>query len=194
MKLIVGLGNPGVKYQRTRHNVGFRAIDAIADAYGIAVDRKSAHALWGRGAVERHEVLLAKPILFMNHSGTAVSALLQKHRLSPADLFIIHDDFELELGRIRIKTSGGHGGHNGLRSILEVLGTGDFARLKIGIGKPVGEDPSDYVLGRFSSEDFRKILDRTKDVAGVAPLVLEGRLDLARNRLVVAAAADEKEQ
>lgn len=183
MKLIVGLGNPGPKYRQTRHNVGFWAVETIADEYDIGLQQKSATALWGRGRIGTHDVILAEPLLYMNRSGEAVSALIRQHRSSPEHLMVIHDDFELDPGRIRIKTRGGHGGHNGLRSILEILGTGDFVRVKIGIGHPAGQDPSDYVLGRLNSEERDRILERAGDIARVLPLMIEGHLDLARNRL-----------
>ncbi|NOY53886.1 MAG: aminoacyl-tRNA hydrolase [Deltaproteobacteria bacterium] len=149
--LIVGLGNPGRKYQQHRHNIGFRVIEVLAEKAGIPIRRKRCNAEIGEGRIGAAAVILAKPQTFMNRSGDAVACLCSRRKAGRQGVIIVHDDLDLEPGRIKIKDGGGHGGHNGLRSIIERLGSGDFIRIRIGIGRPEGGlDPADYVLGNFS--------------------------------------------
>ncbi|HBX23938.1 MAG TPA: aminoacyl-tRNA hydrolase [Desulfotomaculum sp.] len=150
MKLVVGLGNPGQQYAATRHNVGFRAVDLVAEQLQMRVDRSFQRALVGQGNHRGRKLLLAKPQTYMNLSGEAVSRLLRWYKLAPADLTVIYDDLDLEPGRLRIRARGGTGGHRGLSSIIGILGTGDFARIRLGIGRPpsIGPDVSDWVLSR----------------------------------------------
>jgi PTH1 family peptidyl-tRNA hydrolase len=152
--LIVGLGNPGREYEKTRHNIGFRCVDAIAAAYGITVVRKQARALLGDGLIADHKVLLAKPQTYMNLSGEAVRALLDFYKIPLENLLVISDDMDIPLGTLRIRQKGGTGGQKGLKSITEHLGTQEFARLRVGIGRPPGRmEPADYVLQDFESAD-----------------------------------------
>ncbi len=156
MKLIVGLGNPGPTYARTRHNLGFRVIDELARLAGVAVRRRVAHARVGQGRLDGTPVVLAKPQTFMNEAGATLTALLRLHpspATDPDHLIVIHDDLDLPLGRVRIKTRGSDGGHRGVRSIIQALGTDRFIRVKIGIGKPAGMDPADYVLSPFRADE-----------------------------------------
>ena len=150
MKLVVGLGNPGLQYATTRHNVGFMAVDLVANQLQTQVDRPFQRALVGQGDHRGRKVLLAKPQTYMNLSGEAVSRLLRWYKLEPADLTVIYDDLDLEPGRLRIRARGGTGGHRGLSSIISTLGTGDFARIRLGIGRPPsnGPDVPDWVLSR----------------------------------------------
>ncbi len=149
--LIVGLGNPGRKYQYHRHNIGFKVVEALAEAAGIPIRRKRCNAEIGEGRFGGTSVILAKPQTFMNKSGDAVACLCSRRKAGRQGVIIIHDDLDLEPGRIKIKDGGGHGGHNGLRSIIERFGSGDFVRIRIGIGRPEGGlDPADYVLSNFS--------------------------------------------
>jgi PTH1 family peptidyl-tRNA hydrolase len=152
--VVVGLGNPGKKYERTRHNAGFMAADELARRLRIEISQEKCHSLIGRGRIETAQIVLAKPQTYMNESGRAVAALLQDFSVSPDDLIVIHDELDLPLGTVRIKTGGGHGGHNGLRSIIEFLGTSDFTRVRMGIGRPApGVDSADHVLSSFRADE-----------------------------------------
>ncbi len=148
MKLVVGLGNPGRTYRWTRHNMGFWLVDELADKEGIEVSRRGLQAFYGRGRIHRQEVILAKPQTYMNRSGEAVSQLLRFFKIPPENLIVIHDDLDLPCGEIRIRLRGGHGGHQGVKSIITALGVDNFIRVKIGIGRPdhPDQDPADYVL------------------------------------------------
>ncbi len=165
-RLIVGLGNPGKKYQNHRHNVGFQVLDELARRERIRLWRRSCRARVGRGNLAGHSVVLAKPQTFMNRSGDAVAPLLRRYGCSPESLIVVHDDLDLSEGRIKLKQGGGHGGHKGLRSIIEKCGSPDFVRVRIGIGRPKGgEDPAEYVLRNFSSRgDARGWVDTAADV------------------------------
>lgn len=148
--LIVGLGNPGAEYRHNRHNVGFMVVDALAELAKIPIRRVSFRALVGKGALEGESVILAKPQTFMNKSGEAVAPLLRFYKIPVEHLLVIHDDLDLPLGTLRLRPSGGTGGQKGMESIVAKLGTRDFARLRVGIGRPPGRmDPSDYVLHDF---------------------------------------------
>lgn len=183
MKLIVGLGNPDRRYQHTRHNVGWEVIDRLARRLGVAVDQEDGWAIAGTGKIGRHRVLLAKPQTYVNLSGTAVSHLLRRHRVKLQDLVVIVDDLDLPLGRLRLRPGGSHGGHNGLRSIIDAVGSDAFPRLRVGIGRPPeGVDPADHVLTRFAPAEqvvMDAALERTVDA--VETVVREG-LPAAMNR------------
>ena len=153
MKLIVGLGNPGRRYQGTRHNIGARVIDTLARRHHVAL-REEGWADVGALTLDGARVLLARPQTYVNVSGTAVADLRRRHRLPLENLLVAFDDLDLPVGQIRLRAKGGHGGHNGMRSIIETLGSEEFARLRVGIGRPPeGVDPADYVLSRFSKEE-----------------------------------------
>jgi len=160
MRLVVGLGNPGDAYRNTRHNAGFMVADKIADDFNISFDKTKFDSVYGRGFVEKVEVVLAKPMAYMNRTGPPVQKLAHYYRIQCKDILVIHDDIDLVYGRIKIKEKGGHGGHNGIRSLMDALGGGDFVRLRIGVGRSeAGADVTGHVLGRFSSEQTQ-ILDR----------------------------------
>ena len=151
MKLIVGLGNPGLRYKNTKHNLGFLVIDALSKKFEIKLNKKRFNAIFGRGNINNQSVILAKPLTFMNNSGQAVKALMNRFNIELDDLIIICDDFNLDLGNIRIRKRGSSGGHNGLTSVIEDLGTKDFLRLRVGIGTPpLRGDPAVYVLKKFT--------------------------------------------
>jgi len=153
MKLIVGLGNPGRRYQGTRHNIGARVIDTLARRHHVAL-REEGWADVGALALDGARALLARPQTYVNVSGTAVADLRRRHRLPLENLLVAFDDLDLPVGQIRLRAQGGHGGHNGMRSIIEALGSEEFARLRVGIARPPeGVDPADYVLSRFSKEE-----------------------------------------
>ncbi|MDD5424605.1 MAG: aminoacyl-tRNA hydrolase [Candidatus Omnitrophica bacterium] len=153
MKLIVGLGNPGTKYERTRHNVGFMVASALADKHGIRLSSKAYDSLVGKGKVCGEEVAIALPQTYMNRSGQAVTSLSSRRKVEPAEILVICDDVNLELGIIRIRAEGSAGGHNGLASIIEHLGSCDFARLRIGISRSGGPALSGYVLSPFTKSE-----------------------------------------
>lgn len=170
MKLIVGLGNPGERYERTRHNIGFLVIDRLAAQHGIVVDRSFCGSLIGAGVVDAQEVVLAKPQTFMNRSGAAVACLMRERGISPEDLAVINDDLDLPFGRIRIRPNGSAGGHRGLISIAEELAGAPFLRMRVGIGRPPESSSIvDYVLERFSaveSEKLDEVVGRAADAIG----------------------------
>jgi len=160
MKILVGLGNPGAKYERTRHNAGFMVIDGLARELGVDLSQKKHYALVGRGRIEGEETVLAEPQTYMNESGRSVGALLRAAYADISDLIIVHDELDLPLGTVRVKIGGGHGGHNGLRSIIEHAGSPDFIRVRIGIGRPLPNgDVADYVLSPFPAGESQALPD-----------------------------------
>jgi len=184
VKLILGLGNPGRSYHWTRHNVGFLLLDGLAQKHGIEVSRRGMKSLYGRGRIGTEEVILAKPQTFMNLSGEAAQRLLQFFKIPPENLIVLHDDLDLPMGKPRIRVRGGHGGHKGIRSIIEALGNDGFLRFKIGIGRPdrPGQDPADFVLEPLTEgerEEFKKMIEENLEALEV--LIPEGR-QAAMNR------------
>ncbi len=176
MKLIAGLGNPGIQYQNHRHNIGFRVIDCLSKNHHIPLSTKKFHALYGIGQIESQEILLLKPMTFMNRSGVAIRETLDFFKLVSEDLIVVHDDLDLPFGRLRFKRKGGDGGHQGVRSIIENLGRNTFVRLKIGIGRPPdGMEPAEYVLSPFSEEE-RPLLDEilARACKALVTMLLEG--------------------
>jgi PTH1 family peptidyl-tRNA hydrolase len=177
--VIIGLGNPGRKYERTRHNAGFMAVEELAGRSGIDITREKHQSLVGRGRIEGQDVILARPQTYMNESGRAVSALLRDEYLSPDTLIVVHDELDLSLGTVRVKQDGGHGGHNGIRSLIEHLGTAEFMRVRIGIGRPApGQDAAEYVLAPFFADERASADDAVRKAAD-AVLVILGQ-DMAR--------------
>lgn len=159
VKLIFGLGNPGLRYSATRHNIGSLSLGALAVRHAIDLTHKGGHCTYGAGTIDRVEVILARSGVFMNNSGTAVSALMQRFAALPQDIIILHDDMDIEFGFLKIKTRGGSAGHRGVMSIIDHLKTDNFTRIRIGIGKPPrGVDPKEYVLQEFTDTE-REMLD-----------------------------------
>ena len=169
--MIVGLGNPGAEYARHRHNIGFRVVEALAQAHGLGFSRcRGTSALVAEGVVCGRQVVLAKPQGFMNLSGKAVGRVCQRYQIAPAQVLVVFDDLDLPLGRLRLRPEGGSGGHKGMRSIIERLGTQAFPRLRVGIDRPPGKmDPADYVLLPFAEQEQ----DRVRDVLSLAVSALE---------------------
>ncbi len=160
VRLVVGLGNPGNTYKRTRHNVGFMVVDQISEAFSIALVKQKFDTVFGRGSVDGVEVVLAKPMAFMNRSGPQVQKIARYYRILSEDMLVVHDDIDLAFGRLKIKEKGGDGGHKGVRSIIDAFGGGDFTRLRIGVGRPeAGGNAADYVLGKFALEE-KKVLSQ----------------------------------
>ena len=176
MKLIVGLGNPGKKYQATRHNVGFLVVDCIARRRATTVRKKLCHALTGEWTEGGERILLAKPQTYMNRSGASVKELLREFCGTPDDLVVVYDDLDLPFGRIRIRTHGSTGGHRGLASIVESLAGAPFARVRVGIERPPeGVEPADYVLQAFDTYQVNKLDELVGRAAdAVLTLLLEG--------------------
>lgn len=169
MKILVGLGNPGPDYRTTRHNVGFLVVEEMRCRLGDPPVERAARSLLCRARLGGRSVLLARPQTYMNRSGEAVSALLVLARCAPPDLLVICDDLYLTLGTIRLRTRGSHGGHNGLRSVIETLGTDDFARLRVGIGPPeAGVDHADFVLEPFHRGDRQRLEEAVRRAADCA--------------------------
>jgi len=163
--LIAGLGNPGREYADNRHNVGFHCVDRLAGKHTLMFDKQQKHARLARGSIAGYPVLLAKPQTFMNKSGRAVGPLARFYKIPLDQMLIVYDDLDLPLGTIRLRPQGGTGGHKGMRSIVRQLGTRDFPRLRIGIGRPPGRmEPADYVLQDFSDQELL-VLEETLDRA-----------------------------
>lgn len=183
MYIIAGLGNPTRQYEKTRHNIGFDTIDALADAYHVTMDSSKFQAVYGSGIIAGQKVLLVKPQTYMNNSGEAIGAFLNYYKLDPASqLLVIYDDISLAPGSIRIRLKGSAGGHNGIKNIIAHIGTQEFARIKVGVGeKPKEWDLADYVLGRFSKEDREKVEDAVKDAIAAAELIISDDAAQAMN-------------
>lgn len=171
--LVVGLGNPGRSYSCHRHNVGFRVLDALGNRHGIDISKRSFGALVGSGAIAGCAALLAKPQTYMNVSGDAVAPLVGYHNLKPQDLIVVHDDLDIDLGHLKISHGAGHGGHNGIRSIIESIGHKDFCRIRVGIGRPPpGKDATDYVLEPFETGEEERVATAIEEASDAVELVL----------------------
>lgn len=181
MWLIAGLGNPGRKYARTRHNVGFMAIREIADRHGIGLSEKKGYAI-GRGSIEGQDILLLEPLLFMNMSGIIVHQICRKFNILPENLIIIHDDLDMETGRLRVRRMGSSGGHKGVDSVIQHTGTKAFIRIKIGIGREKEEPAEEYVLKKFSRRETSLIRDAIQRAADAVVITVSEGVDKAMNR------------
>ena len=177
MYLVAGLGNPGKQYEMTRHNIGFHAIDYIADNSGIKVKKLKNKAIYGEGTIGGEKVLLVKPQTYMNLSGESLSEFVKFYKIPIENVIVISDDISLEVGRIRVRPKGSAGGHNGLKSIIGMLGGDNFARVRIGVGAPTHEDYdlADFVLGRFTKEEIPVLEDAIiKADKAVAEIIARG--------------------
>ena len=183
MFIIVGLGNPGLKYEGTRHNVGFDVIDKIAEEYHIAVDTRKHRALIGRGVIDGFRVILAKPQTFMNLSGESIRELVDYYKVDEeTDLIVIYDDISLGVGQIRIRAKGSAGGHNGIKNIIAHLGGQVFPRIKVGVGeKPPKWDLADYVLGHFSKEEQEQMEEGYEHAVCAVKEIVTGNIEAAMN-------------
>ena len=183
MFIIVGLGNPTLQYEGTRHNVGFDVIDKIAAEYNISVDYRKSRAYIGKGIINGQKVILAKPQTYMNLSGESVRSLVDYYKVDEeSELLVIYDDVSLDVGQLRIRKKGSAGGHNGIKSIISHLGTDVFQRIKVGVGeKPKNYDLADYVLGHFSKAE-KKLMEKGYDCAvNAVSLIVAGEVDTAMN-------------
>ncbi|MGN0342362.1 MAG: aminoacyl-tRNA hydrolase [Roseburia sp.] len=183
MYIIAGLGNPGAKYQHTRHNAGFDVIDLLAKKYNIKVAEKKFQALCGSGMIEGQKVLLMKPMTFMNNSGESIGEATGFYKIdTDSELVVIYDDISLTPGRIRVRKKGSAGGHNGIKNIIAHTGTQVFPRVKVGVGeKPEGWDLADHVLGHMSKEERQLAEKAFDDAVAAVEMILSGKIDQAMN-------------
>ena len=183
MYLIVGLGNPEQDYSKTRHNMGFNVINALSEKYDIPVTKSKFKGLVGSGIIENEKVLLLKPQTFMNLSGESIIETMNFYKIEPADIIIIYDDVDIEPGQIRIRKFGSAGTHNGMKSVVQCLGTEDFCRIRIGIGKPDSTtDMITYVIGYISPEEQEQLKDGVKIAKEAVVEILKNGVDSAMNK------------
>ena len=182
--IIAGLGNPGAQYEKTRHNVGFAAIDYIADKLGVRIDRAKFHSLTAEAKIDEVRVLLMKPETFMNNSGVAIGEAASFYKIPPERVLVLHDEVSFDPGMLRIRRKGSAGGHNGLKSIIAHLSSEDFPRVKIGVGKkPTPEyDLADWVLGKLPKADSELIDSKLESILDAARLIAVGKIDDAMQR------------
>ncbi|MEZ0324879.1 MAG: aminoacyl-tRNA hydrolase [Fimbriimonas sp.] len=181
--MIVGLGNPGPEYKGTRHNVGFEAIDKLAERNKIKLDKGKQQSRLGLGTVSGRDVVVVKPLTFMNLSGRSVAPLAREYNIPPERILVIADDLDLTVGRVRVRSKGSAGGHNGHKSLIAALGTEEYPRIKIGIGSVDKSDTIDHVLGKFTPDerlDINEAVDQA--VSGIEMAIADG-IELAMNRI-----------
>ena len=178
--LIVGLGNPGASYCDTRHNLGFAVVDTLARGHDISLDRKKFRAEYGRGTIRGQAVLLSKPQTYMNRSGQSVGVMAGWHRIPPQRVIVIHDDLDLDVGRLKLKSGGGHGGHNGLRDIQTALGSPEFQRVRMGIGRSV-QTATDHVLSRFHPDEREAVEQMVERASSAVESIRLDGIDKAMN-------------
>ena len=181
--IIAGLGNPGKQYANTRHNIGFRVIDALAERFQISLNQKKHKAIYGSGYIEGQKVILAQPQTFMNLSGESVRELADFYKVDVEDIIIIYDDISLDVGQLRLRKKGSAGGHNGIKSIIQHLASQDFPRIKVGVGeKPAGWDLADHVLGAFPKDQEELVQTGIKRAADALVCLLTEDMDVAMNQ------------
>lgn len=181
MNIIVGLGNPGKKYENTRHNIGFIMVDYLADQYNIKINKIKHKALVGEGLIAGKKVLLVKPQTYMNLSGRCVREIIEYYKLETKDLMVVYDDIDIEAGKIRIRPKGSAGTHNGMRSIIYDLQSEEFPRIRIGVGVDRRMDLADYVLSGFSKEEKDPMETAIKNAVKAIEMSLEKSIDAAMN-------------
>lgn len=183
MHLIVGLGNIGREYEKTRHNFGFLLLDQIFEDYGFSAQSKNFKSEIFSGEIDGNKIIAIKPQTFMNRSGISVSQIAGFYKIETKNIIVLHDDLDLELGRVKVKFGGGNGGHNGLKSIDEMVGK-NYLRIRLGIGRPqnTGFATSDFVLGKFSLEEMQVVGKVNEKISDLADELLEGRLDGFMNK------------
>jgi peptidyl-tRNA hydrolase, PTH1 family len=184
--LVVGLGNPGAEYQNTRHNVGFRVVERLADTYRIDARKPDRRSLVGYGKVKEVPVVLARPQTYMNLCGESIAPLMRMLDLQPQDVIVVTDDMDLPVGRIRVRREGSAGGHNGLKSLIQYLNTEQFPRVRIGVGRPgQGGPTTDHVLGKFERDELVPIQEAIERAAEAVEVILTDGIDAAMNRFNV---------
>ena len=183
MYLIVGLGNPEEEYGRTRHNMGFNTINKIAKKYALEIKKNKFQGLYENTKIENQKVLLVKPQTYMNLSGNCVKEFVEFYKIEKDKMIIIYDDMDIEPGKIKIRKKGSSGGHNGIKSIIEMLGTEEFPRIRIGIGKPQYKDGKiDYVIGNIPEEDIQKLEEGVDKAKDAVIEILKNGIDTAMNK------------
>jgi peptidyl-tRNA hydrolase, PTH1 family len=183
LRVIVGLGNPGARYERTRHNIGFDVVDALAERHSIDLKEKRFKGILGKGRIGSEVVWLAKPQTFMNLSGDCIGPLAGFYKVTPEDVVVIHDELDLAFGAVKAKTGGGHGGHNGLRDLVKKLPSAEFSRVRVGVGRPIGPmDPAAWVLSRWTPDQSRTVPAVIARAADVVEGVVGQGIKEAMNR------------
>lgn len=178
---VVGLGNPGRRYAKTRHNAGFMVADEISDRYEIELKEKESYLI-GKGSIEGNDVILVEPLTFMNMSGLAVRDVLKKYNIQSQNLIVIHDDIDMETGKLKIRKKGSSGGHKGVESVIEFTGIEEFIRVKLGIGREEGLLVEDYVLSKFRKDEIPLIRDAVMRAADAVTMILTGGVEKAMNK------------
>lgn len=181
MLFVVGLGNPGTEHVATRHNIGFEVVERLADRHGYPRPRRFKNADVYRGTIKGHDALLIRPLTYMNLSGDAVGSIVRYYKGEERDVIVIHDELDFEPGEVRVKLGGGHGGHNGVRSVASHLGR-DFVRVRVGIGKPPAGRGATHVLSRFDALDRRIVDDAVEDSADAVEMIIDKGVQKAMNR------------
>ena len=179
--LIVGLGNPGKEYEKTRHNVGFIAIDYLAETLGVKIKKIKFKGIYAEAFIGTEKCILLKPQTFMNARGESVREAMDFFKAEPKDIIVLYDDIELSPGSVRIRPSGSAGGHNGMKSIIYLIGSDEFSRVRFGVGKPDG-DMIGHVLGAFNDDDSKKVTAAIKNVESIVSLIISGNIDEAMNK------------
>ena len=181
MFVIAGLGNPGKKYENTRHNMGFLVVDRISEKCGIEVNRLKHKALVGDGIISGRKVMLVKPQTYMNLSGESIGEIVSYYGVEPEELIVVYDDFDIELGNLRIRKKGSAGSHNGMKSVISHVGSGDFPRVRVGIGSSGGLDWKTFVIGKVGKKEREIIDDAVERAADAVICILEKGIDKAMN-------------
>ncbi len=183
MFVIVGLGNPGKDYAGTRHNIGFEVIYNIADKFSIRLDREKFKAIIGEGKIDGEKVMLVMPLTYMNLSGDSVKDILSFYKLTNEDIVIVYDDISLDVGKIRVRSKGSAGGHNGIKNIINKIGTENFKRVRVGVGeKPEKWDLADYVLSRFTKDEDKAIIEAIEKSTEAVEIIVKDGIDKAMNK------------
>lgn len=184
MYLIVGLGNPDEEYKKTRHNMGFNTIDELAKEYNIKINKNKFQGLYENCIIEGQKVILIKPQTYMNLSGKCVKEIVDFYKIKKEEIIVIYDEMDIEPGKIKIRKQGGAGGHNGMKSIIEMLGTEEFSRIRIGIGKPIHkQDKINYVIGAIPEEEIPKLEQGVEKATQAVVEILKNGIDKAMNRM-----------
>ena len=183
MYLIVGLGNPEEEYSQTRHNMGFNTINKIAEKYNIKINKSKFHGIYENAIIENQKVILLKPQTYMNLSGVSIREVMDFYKMKIEDILVVYDDMDIEPGKIKIRKKGGAGGHNGIKSIIENIGTEEFARIRIGIGRPTPEqDKINYVIGVISNDEKENLAKGVDIAVEAVEEILKNGIDNAMNK------------
>ena len=183
MYLIVGLGNPEPEYNKTRHNMGFNTINKISQQYNIEVKQNKFQALYGSGMIEKEKVILLKPQTYMNLSGNSVKEVVDFYKIEKEKILVIYDDMDIEPGKIKIRKKGSAGGHNGMKSIIQMIGTEEFPRIRVGIGRPIRKDDEiNYVIGAIPEEDLKRLDEGIEKAQKAVEEILRNGVDSAMNK------------